>query len=114
MDPKSIALLQRIDSNVEQILSKFHDIFSMAVTNDQTRDQLAVELLSIESHALTIIRLCEDLLHISRNLKESWCLGSMKVNPDASTLQNQDLSPVFDKFNTLTEVISKFESQPIQ
>lgn len=113
MQPRSIALLQKIDTNVEQILSKFQDIFNISLNEDKTREQLAVESLTIESDALTIIRLCEDLLNVSRNLKDCWCLGSMKVTNDKSSAI-QDVDYIFDQFNKLTERTSKFESKKVE
>lgn len=69
---------------------------------------LAVESLTIESDALIIIRLCEELLTISRNLKETWCLGTLKVNPTEDKLEDEsEISEVFGQFNELTERISK-------
>jgi mediator of RNA polymerase II transcription subunit 22, fungi type len=74
---------------------------------------LAVESLTIESDALIIIRLCEELLTISRNLKETWCLGTLKVNPNTEDkLQKEsEISEVFGQFNELTERISRFETK---
>lgn len=107
MKPQSITLLQKIDSDVEQILSKFQNIFEILQSVDKNREQLAVELLTIELDALNIIRLCEDLLNISRGLKEQWVLGSMKVDAVPS-VGDVDTDKVFCQFNALTDAISKF------
>lgn len=109
MKPQSITLLQKIDLNVEQILAKFQNIFDILINTDKTREQLAVELLTIELDALAIIRFCEDLLNISRGLKEQWVLGSMKVDTEKDTYE-VDTEKVFRQFNQLTEEITKFET----
>lgn len=109
MQPQSIALLQKIDTNIEQILLKFGDIFNIALNDNKTREQLAVESLTLESDALTIIRLCQDLLYVSRTIKEVWCLNSMKVGNEKDS--KRDIDHIFDKFNKLTELTSKFESK---
>ncbi|ODV69398.1 hypothetical protein HYPBUDRAFT_159308 [Hyphopichia burtonii NRRL Y-1933] len=110
MQPRSIALLQRIDTNVEQILQKFEDIFEVAIIQDKSREQLSVENLTIESDSALIIRLCEDLLSITRDLKEAWCLGTLKVTRNADEDKSEEeVRAVFDKFNELTERIAGFK-----
>lgn len=73
---------------------------------------LAVESLTIELDALVIIRLCEDLLNISRSLKETWVLGTLKVDP--LNLKDDEIErTVFEQFNKLTDEIAKFETKGV-
>ncbi|KAK6465543.1 mediator complex, subunit Med22 [Scheffersomyces coipomensis] len=112
MQPQSIALLQRIDYDVEQILQKFQHIFEVSRNQDKPKELLAVESLTIESDALTIIRYCEDLLSISRAVKETWCLGTLKVtNEDDKFINEKELDKIFNKFNTLTDQIAQFQEK---
>ncbi|CUM67850.1 uncharacterized protein PRCAT00005559001 [Priceomyces carsonii] len=111
MQQRSIALLQRIDSDIEQILLKFQDIFEVGIIRDKSKELLSVDSLTINSDALTIIRLCEDLLNITRGLKELWCLGSMKVKGYDIKSQDEDVEKVFNQFNQLTEKIGEFEDK---
>lgn len=94
-----------------QILEKFQEMFDKSIIQDKSRELLAVENLTLESDALTIIRLCKDLLTITRGLRETWCLGTMKVNPDEKTKQasEEEVQAVFKKFNELTDRISALE-----
>lgn len=92
---------------MEQILQKFLDIFDVAVVQDKSKEQLSVENLTMEADALLIIRLCEELLQITRELKETWVLGTMKVRKDESV--DIQIDDAFNKFNALTEKISHFE-----
>jgi len=71
---------------------------------------MSVESLTIESDALMIIRLCEDLLTTTRTLKEAWCLGTVKVNSSDSTEEAYDSRAVFEKYNALTDKIAQFEN----
>lgn len=96
------------------MINKFQNIFEVAVINDKSKELLAVESLTIEADALTIIRLCEELLTISRGLKETWCLGTLKVengkeNVEQSEENDEDLAAVHAKFNQLTNKIAQFE-----
>lgn len=70
-----------------------------------------VENLTIESDSLLIIRLCEDLLSISRDLKETWCLGTIKVDSGTDNKSQEEMKQVFEKFNDLTDKIAHFENK---
>lgn len=78
---------------------------------DKSKELLSVESLAIETDALSIIRFCEDLLVITKNLRESWCLDSIKVRPiEDKQSEQEEINYVFSKFNQLTDEISKIES----
>lgn len=98
--------IENIDSIVENLLSKFQDIFDVGVIQDKSKELLAVESLAIETDALSIIKFCEEFLNITRGLKESWCLDSIKVNAvENKTLQQEEINYIFGKFNQLTDRI---------
>ncbi|EGV64168.1 hypothetical protein CANTEDRAFT_105373, partial [Yamadazyma tenuis ATCC 10573] len=102
--------LENIDTHVEQILQKFQDVFDVAVIQDKSKELLAVESLAMETDALSIIRFCEDLLGITRSLRESWCLDSIKVNPvQDKQVEQAEINRIFSKFNQLTDSISKYQ-----
>lgn len=107
MQPRSITLLQTIDNNIEQVLQKFQDIFDVAIVEDKSKELLAVESVAIETNALTIIKLCEELLGITQGLREAWCLGSAKVSGKEDGKEGEEMKEVFDKFNRLTEKIAE-------
>ncbi|KAI5966231.1 uncharacterized protein KGF55_000540 [Candida pseudojiufengensis] len=115
MQPKSITLLQKIDFIIEQILTKFQDIFESLKNDTKPKELLSIESLSIENNANQIIRLCQDLLSISRNIKETWILSSLKVENGGKEDPGEDenVDRVFQLFNELTENISKFESPQV-
>lgn len=92
------------------MINKFQNIFEVATINDKSKELLAVESLTMEADAQTIIRLCEDLLTITRGLKETWCVGTLKVNNEKQNVDDvEDLKLVHEKFNELTDRISQFE-----
>lgn len=62
----------------------------------------------MEANATLIIRLCEDLLTISRHLKETWCLGSLKVDGTQED-DSRKVDEIYLKFNYLTDKISQLE-----
>lgn len=104
---------EKIDSNIYQLLEKFQDMFDKTIIGDKSREILAVENLTLESDALNIIRLCKDLLTITRGLRETWCLDTIKVAPDAQDLMasEKEVQECFEKFNKLTDLISTIEKK---
>ncbi|CCG22721.1 hypothetical protein CORT_0B10170 [Candida orthopsilosis Co 90-125] len=130
MQPKSITLLQKIDSIVEQILLKFQNILEVLTNDSKPKELLSIESLTIESDAIQIIRYSQDLLSISRSLKESWVLGSLKVKGCEGTSEGMsgegevanmvtnwnegEVDKVFKLFNELTDSIATFERPKAQ
>ncbi|KAH3675177.1 hypothetical protein WICMUC_002833 [Wickerhamomyces mucosus] len=55
---------------------------SVKLTPTSSQEIQASEMLQIENHASTIIRLVEELLSITRTLKESWILGQLPVQTE--------------------------------
>lgn len=102
----SITNEEKIDSTIEQILQKFQDIFDVANVEDKSKELLAVESLTIESDAFMIIRLCEDMLTMTRGLKEVWCLGTMRVE-EGDVSETIDVAKVHEKFNQLIDTINQ-------
>lgn len=85
-------------------MEKFQEVFDKAIIQDKSREMLAVENLTLETDAASIVRLCKDLLLITRGLRETWCLGLMQVGQPRIPKEETDL--VFAKFNALTERIA--------
>ncbi|KAL6453900.1 SRB6 Mediator of RNA polymerase II transcription subunit 22 [Candida maltosa Xu316] len=110
MQPKSIALLQKIDSIIETIILKFTNIFENLQNENKTTEVLSMESLTMENNCVQIIRLCQDLISISRNLKEVWVLNSIKVTQEKSDWKQDEINAIFNQFNTLTNKIAEFET----
>lgn len=94
------------------MLEKFQEMFDKAIIQDKSKELLAVENLTLEADALTIIRLCKNILTITRGLKEKWCLGTMKVTPkDSKDASPEEVQEVFLKFNELLDRITGLENR---
>lgn len=97
-----------MDAIIYQILEKFQELFNKTIIQDKSKELLAVENLTLESDTLTIIRLCKDLLTITRGLRETWCLGTMKVTPDQDReTSDAELEDVYNRFSNLTVRIAE-------
>ncbi|RCK60978.1 Mediator of RNA polymerase II transcription subunit 22 [Candida viswanathii] len=109
MQPKSIALLQKIDNIIETIILKFTNIFENLQNANKTTETLAMESVTMENNCIQIIRLCQDLISISRNLKEVWVLNSIKVTQEKPEWKQAEIDSLFSSFNLLTDKIAQFE-----
>lgn len=92
---------------MELILQKLLDIFNVTISADKTREVLAVESVRMEADAMLIVRLCEELLLVSRSLRETWTLGTLKI--DAAQPPSDPPQSLSIKFNELTDKIAAFE-----
>lgn len=78
MSNRSITLLQRVDNATEQLTSKFSDIVSSAKISSKDKSALAMETYLVEESTSAMVRSLEDLLFVTRSLKEAWILGQIR------------------------------------
>ncbi|KAK9431390.1 surfeit locus protein 5 subunit 22 of mediator complex-domain-containing protein [Lipomyces doorenjongii] len=76
---------ERINDAANTIISEYTSIVALAPVSGKDRTTTATETYEIECHATSIVRAIEDLLMVSRSLKESWILGQV-----ASSFQMND------------------------
>ncbi|KAG7796910.1 hypothetical protein KL944_005011 [Ogataea haglerorum] len=108
MSQKFTSILSRVDNNVELILQKFHDIVELSSVQEKSQETHAIEALQMESNAATIVRLTEELLAITRQLKEAWILGQV---PKPVEWQ-QDDKLLQAKVNRLLDIVSTGKIKP--
>ncbi|ODQ79914.1 hypothetical protein BABINDRAFT_8104 [Babjeviella inositovora NRRL Y-12698] len=111
MHKKPLALLEKVNGNSALMLQKLFSIIELSTVEGKPKETLAVEILQIESNAATIIRLAEELLTVTRTLKENWILGQLKLDDD----QYNELERNLDlKMNDLIEKVSSVERTVIR
>lgn len=112
-----------MDSNIESILTEFLKIVELSSVSEQLVGQvetktkqdtnkeqildksegtLGVESLQIETNSNSIIRQVEELLSITRNLKESWILGQIPTVQQQSSEMTEGLDV---KMNSLLKLV---------
>ncbi|CDK27757.1 unnamed protein product [Kuraishia capsulata CBS 1993] len=101
MQKRHSNLMAKLDSNAELMTQKFQNILDLSSILDKSQGTLAIETLQIEADSSTIIRLTEELLSISRTLKESWILGQL---PQIEVDKVQE--GLYDKMNLLLDSIT--------
>ncbi|GME73386.1 unnamed protein product [Ambrosiozyma monospora] len=83
LQKKTSPLLSKLDNNIENILTKIQDILNLSTITEKSLELQTIETLQIESNTWTIIRLVDELLGLTRTLKENWILGYVPVSNGA-------------------------------
>ncbi|KAK9451387.1 surfeit locus protein 5 subunit 22 of mediator complex-domain-containing protein [Limtongia smithiae] len=65
---------QRINEATGTIIQEFTELIALAPVNGKDLTATAVDVYQIECRSTSIVRAVEDLLLISRSLKEAWIL----------------------------------------
>ncbi|KAK9461055.1 peptidase S8/S53 domain-containing protein [Lipomyces oligophaga] len=72
---RALSFNQRINEATNEIITQYSEIIRLAPVANKDRATTAAEVYQIECHAVSLIHSIEELLTISRTLKESWILG---------------------------------------
>ncbi|GME67776.1 unnamed protein product [[Candida] boidinii] len=119
MQKRSQVLIDKVDSSVEVLLQKFHDIVELSLILDKSEETLAVETLQIESNTTSIIKVAEELLTITRSLKEAWTLGQVPksnlthdydseiVDPNEKELLDAKIQKSLEQYNNLNALLEQ-------
>ncbi|RPB08913.1 hypothetical protein P167DRAFT_538899 [Morchella conica CCBAS932] len=67
----------RVNHNLDILLKRFENISQLAPVEGKSREITAAETYQIECHASAMIRAAEDLLSLTRSLKEAWLFGQL-------------------------------------
>ncbi|CAN6616768.1 mediator of RNA polymerase II transcription subunit 22 [Trichomonascus vanleenenianus] len=100
---RTAVLLNRVDQASEQLLTKFSEIVTLSSNSGKDRGTIASESMQIETNASTIVRAAEDLLFVTRSLKEAWILGQIKPTQDDEAERDGD--DKHDQGNKLLDAI---------
>ncbi|ODQ64070.1 hypothetical protein NADFUDRAFT_53050 [Nadsonia fulvescens var. elongata DSM 6958] len=112
---RSVTLLQRVDTATGNLLTKYSELIDLASTSGgKDQGTVASETLQIETNATTIVRSIEDLLFVTRSLKEAWILGRVRPAPAIGAAfdelddvieceETKDLEPMLDQEDNLTD-----------
>lgn len=90
MSQRAGQLLDRIDAATDRLVNKFSEIVALSGNTVSDRGTVAVDSFNIETHSSTIVRATEDLLLVTRNLKESWILGYIRPIEDEGSQNDSE------------------------
>lgn len=97
--------LQHIDQATERLLSRQLALVRIAAEQEKDTPTMAVETAEIEASATSIVRAVEDLLVVTRSLKEAWILG--QIRQDLPEPTEDEIQSRKDALKQVFEAISK-------
>ncbi|KAL2134414.1 hypothetical protein VTI74DRAFT_253 [Chaetomium olivicolor] len=111
-DPNSATnLLERKNILIAQVMTAFRDLVNNAaapVDSTASTGQAAYSSLAIETGMTSIVKSTEDLLTLTRQLRELWIVGPLKApdgaqDAEAEQCMRQDAAQVFAILNALRD-----------
>lgn len=90
-EQRAHAIVEQIDDATGRLLSNQLKLVRYASNKDKSIATLAAETAEIQACSLGIERAVEDMLVVSRSLKEAWVLGQIKhtVDPESEELRER-------------------------
>ncbi|KAI5801636.1 surfeit locus protein 5 subunit 22 of mediator complex-domain-containing protein [Peziza echinospora] len=74
---RTLLYIERVNTNVAALNKRFESIVQLAPIDGKEKGVTASEVFQIEVHAAAMIRATEDLLALTRSLKEAWLFGQL-------------------------------------
>ncbi|PGH29843.1 hypothetical protein GX50_07391 [[Emmonsia] crescens] len=75
--PTSRALQARINTNIAQLLQRFENIMATATIDNTSFTSTAIETYQLDVESTALIRAAEDILSLTRSMKETWLFGKL-------------------------------------
>ncbi|QSS51829.1 hypothetical protein I7I53_07261 [Histoplasma capsulatum var. duboisii H88] len=75
--PTSRALQGRINTNIAQLLQRFENIMATATVENTSFTSTAIETYQLDVESTALIRAAEDILSLTRSMKEAWLFGKL-------------------------------------
>lgn len=72
-----VSVMSKFDNNIQLILTKFNEVLELLRLDGKDLETQAVEAIQIQSDTQIVVRLVEELLHLTKSLKEKWILGQV-------------------------------------
>ncbi|KAE8145645.1 surfeit locus protein 5 subunit 22 of mediator complex-domain-containing protein [Aspergillus avenaceus] len=89
--PTSKALHNRINTNISQLLQRFENIMATATTESTSHTSTAVETYQLDVESTALIRAAEDILSLTRTMKETWLFGKLDtLGEDESDIKRRE------------------------
>jgi len=77
VSPRTLMLIERVNNDIITLHKRFDNIITLAPIDGKDKCVTASEVYQIEVHAAAMIRAAEDLLALTRSLKEAWLFGQL-------------------------------------
>ncbi|KAL4925059.1 uncharacterized protein BDV17DRAFT_284264 [Aspergillus undulatus] len=91
--PTSKALHSRINNDISQLLQRFENIMATATVESTSHTTTAVETYQLDVESTALIRAAEDILSLTRSMKETWLFGKLDTlgEDESETKRREEL-----------------------
>ncbi|MCJ1451154.1 hypothetical protein MMC28_001489 [Mycoblastus sanguinarius] len=72
-------MADRAGADIAQLLRRFENIIAFTPADEQNRNATAVGAYQMEVETAALVRAAEDILSLTRALKESWLFGKLQT-----------------------------------
>ncbi|KAG0680284.1 hypothetical protein C6P40_004381 [Pichia californica] len=100
-----VNIISKFDNNVQLILTKFNEMIELMKLNNKDLEIQSIESIQMNANSQVIIRLVEELLNLTKNLKEKWILGQIHEN-STDILQDNNYE-LYNKLNNILNDITQ-------
>ncbi|KAF8430017.1 surfeit locus protein 5 subunit 22 of mediator complex-domain-containing protein [Tirmania nivea] len=83
VNQRTLLLIDRVNYDILTLNKRFENIINLAPIDGKDKNITASEVFQIEVHATAMIRAAEDLLALTRSLKEAWLFGQLGTTGNA-------------------------------
>ncbi|KAL1957197.1 hypothetical protein VTO42DRAFT_6231 [Malbranchea cinnamomea] len=77
--PTSRSLQNRINADITQLLQRFENIMATATVDSASHTETAIETYQVDVESTALIRAAEDILALTRTMKETWLFGKLET-----------------------------------
>lgn len=99
-----INIISKFDNNIQLILTKFNEIIELLKLENKDLEVQSVEAIQIQSDSLVIVRLVEELLNLTKSIKEKWILG--QAHHASKDILSDNNYQIYLKLNSLLSDIT--------
>ncbi|MCJ1478181.1 hypothetical protein MMC13_006857 [Lambiella insularis] len=101
----SVALIERANADIAQLLRRFENIIALAPVSDHDPQTTAMETFQMEVETAALVRSAEDILSLTRSLKEAWLFGKLDTigRSEAEARTDRSAREVVEGFRALIE-----------
>ncbi|KAL3480727.1 surfeit locus protein 5 subunit 22 of mediator complex-domain-containing protein [Aspergillus californicus] len=91
--PTSKALHYRINNDISQLLQRFENVMATATVESTSHTTTAVETYQLDVESTALIRAAEDILSLTRIMKETWLFGKLDTlgEDESETKRREEL-----------------------
>ncbi|KAH8595015.1 mediator complex, subunit Med22 [Bisporella sp. PMI_857] len=116
--PSSASLLDRKDKNVAALMTHFKELInlaSMPTEDSSPMETAAAQALKMEMHTNGLVQAAENLLQLTREMKELWLAGPLSTfgEEQKGSDMAEDATKVGNLVQGVLSQVAKLQAEPV-